>query len=548
MSEETSTRIGLLAEVSGDYFTARLITDNDQQVAEEKLGEGAARSGQVGSYLAIHQAHSKVLVMVERSYRTADRQGQAAHMVRITPVGEFNTNGDFVKGVSQFPNIGDEVHPINFDELSSIFAKRENVEFKVGQLTAFSSVDVHLDASSFFGRHAAILGQSGAGKSWTVTSLLQSALRNMPNAHIVLLDMHGEYCDSEIDGASVKSPFAEHMVRSLNAQQAEFPYWLLTYSELCDLIIDPDDADASLQTSYLRSIVIRLKQEANAHLDLGHITVDSPVYYPINKFVEMIEKSNSETSDFGKKKSPLYGRFSQLLVRIDSLLNDTRYDFFMQPKIRNSTESLAGLMKDIVGRGEPNASITVLDLSAVPFDVAPMVTAQIGRLVYEFNFWNPKCREFPLFLVCEEAHEYIPRLEAPRYREARRVMERISKNGRKYGVGLCVVSQRPADVSETVLAQCSSYICLRISNPDDQKYVRSMVPEAAQSTFAALTSLAKGEAIALGEAIPMPSRFKVDMPNPPPNSTDVDYADKWRGGAVEISVEDVVHNWHKQLR
>jgi hypothetical protein len=486
--------------------------------------------------------------MVERSYRTADRQGQAAHMVRITPVGEFNTNGDFVKGVSQFPNIGDEVHPINFDELSSIFAKRENVEFKVGQLTAFSSVDVHLDASSFFGRHAAILGQSGAGKSWTVTSLLQSALRNMPNAHIVLLDMHGEYCDSEIDGASVKSPFAEHMVRSLNAQQAEFPYWLLTYSELCDLIIDPDDADASLQTSYLRSIVIRLKQEANAHLDLGHITVDSPVYYPINKFVEMIEKSNSETSDFGKKKSPLYGRFSQLLVRIDSLLNDTRYDFFMQPKIRNSTESLAGLMKDIVGRGEPNASITVLDLSAVPFDVAPMVTAQIGRLVYEFNFWNPKCREFPLFLVCEEAHEYIPRLEAPRYREARRVMERISKNGRKYGVGLCVVSQRPADVSETVLAQCSSYICLRISNPDDQKYVRSMVPEAAQSTFAALTSLAKGEAIALGEAIPMPSRFKVDMPNPPPNSTDVDYADKWRGGAVEISVEDVVHNWHKQLR
>lgn len=548
MSEETSTRIGLLAEVSGDYFTARLITDNDQQVAEEKLGESGARSGQVGSYLAIHQTHSKILVMVERSYRTADRQGQAAHMVRITPVGEFNANGDFVKGVSQFPNIGDEVHPVNFDELSSIFAKREDVEFKVGQLTAFNSVDVHLDASSFFGRHAAILGQSGAGKSWTVTSLLQSALRNMPNAHIVLLDMHGEYCDKEIDGASAKSPFPEHMVRSLNAQQAEFPYWLLTYSELCDLIVDPDDEDASLQTSYLRSIVIRLKQEANAHLDLGHITVDSPVYYPIDKFVEMIEKSNSETSDFGKKKSPLYGRFSQLLVRMESLLSDTRYDFFMRPKIRNSTESLAGLMKDIVGRGEPNASITVLDLSAVPFDVAPMVTAQIGRLVYEFNFWNPQCRDFPLFLICEEAHEYIPRLEAPRYREARRAMERISKNGRKYGVGLCVVSQRPADVSETVLAQCNSYICLRISNPDDQEFVRSMVPEAAQGTFAALTSLAKGEAIALGEAVPMPTRFKIDMPNPPPNSTDIDYAGKWRDGAVEISVENVVHNWHKQLR
>jgi hypothetical protein len=177
-----------------------------------------------------------------------------------------------------------------------------------------------------------------------------------------------------------------------------------------------------------------------------------------------------------------------------------------------------------------------------------MVTAQIGRLAYEFNFWNPLCREFPIFLICEEAHEYIPREDIPRYREARRSMERISKNGRKYGVGICVVSQRPHDVSETVLAQCSSYICLRLSNPDDQEYVRSMVPEASRGTFAALTSLSKGEAVALGEAVPMPVRFRVDLPDPPPNSTDVDYAGKWRDGGEEISVEQLVSNWHKQMR
>jgi len=140
----------------------------------------------------------------------------------------------------------------------------------------------------------------------------------------------------------------------------------------------------------------------------------------------------------------------------------------MKPKIRTSTESLTDMMKDLVGLGERKANVTVLDLSAVPFDVVPMVTAQIGRLAYEFNFWNPLCREFPIFLICEEAHEYIPRQENPRFREARRAMERISKNGRKYGVGLCIVSQRPHDVSETVLAQCSSYICLRISNPEDR--------------------------------------------------------------------------------
>jgi len=205
-------------------------------------------------------------------------------------------------------------------------------------------------------------------------------------------------------------------------------------------------------------------------------------------------------------------------------------------------------MQDLVGLGEPKANVTVLDLSGVPFDVVPMVTAQIGRLTFEFNFWNPRCNEFPIFLICEEAHEYIPREDIPRFREARRAIERISKSGRKYGIGLCVVSQRPHEVSETVLAQCSTYICLRITNPDDQEYVRSMVPDIARGTFAALTSLSKGEAVALGEAVPMPVRFKVDMPNPPPNSTDIDYATMWSTGGKGVSVEKLVSNWHKQRR
>ena len=133
----------------------------------------------------------------------------------------------------------------------------------------------------------------------------------------------------------------------------------------------------------------------------------------------------------------------------------------------------------------------------MPIDVTPMVCAQIGRLVYDFNFWNPQCREFPLTLVCEEAHEYIPRGDHPRFKQARRIMERIAKNGRKYGVGLVVVSQRPHDVSETVLAQCGTYVCLRITNPNDQDYVRAMVPDAARGVFTALTSLGPGDVCAI---------------------------------------------------
>ena len=547
MSNASSTRLGLLIDVTVESFTARM-SPEAEDAANKALEGSHASIGQVGSYLSVKQFDLSILVMVERSYRVADKQGQAAHMLRLTPVGEFAANGKFNRGVTHFPTSGAELHTVSTSNLANIFSEHSKIGYQVGRLTSEESIDVFLQASAFFGRHSAILGQSGAGKSWTVTSLIQAALRNMPKAHIILLDMHGEYCDKEVDGVIAHAPFERDKVRSLKASDFEFPYWLLGYAELCELIIDDADDSASIQRSHLRSILIELKRTTNEHLDLGHITVDSPVYYSLEELMEEIQKTNVTTSDFGKTKSPLYGKFDRMLVRLNSLLNDTRYDFLMKPRLRTSTESLADLMRDLVGLGNPNAAVTVLDLSAVPFDVVPMVCAQIGRLAYEFNFWNPLCREFPLFLICEEAHEYIPREGARRYREAKRSMERIAKNGRKYGVGLCVVSQRPHDVSETVLAQCSSFICLRISNPDDQAYVRSMVPEAAKGTFAALTSLSKGEAIALGEAVPMPVRFKVEMPDPPPNSTDVDYSGKWSEGGKSINVENLVRNWHKQIR
>ena len=547
MTNDNNRQIGVVTDVTAELLTAKLYSKRREDVPNS-TGHEHATTGRVGSYLLVKQGESRILAMVERSYQVADRHGQAAYLVRLTPLGEIGEEGEFNRGVSHFPTSGAGLFEVSQDDLHAIFSRHSEVSYKIGRLTSFEDIDVYMDASAFFGRHTAILGQSGSGKSWTVASLIQSAMRSMPETHIILMDMHGEYSDKDVDGVISRSPFDATRVRCLNAQDIEFPYWLLSYSELCELITDPADEYASIQTSVLRSMLIKLKRETNAHLELGHITVDSPVYYSLDDLMEAMQKANVETSDFGKTRSPLFGKFDQVLVRLSSLLNDTRYDFLMKPQTRTSTGSLASLMQDLVGLGEPRANITVLDLSAVPFDVVPMVTAQIGRLAYEFNFWNPLCREFPLYLICEEAHEYIPREDIPRYREARRSMERIAKNGRKYGVGLCVVSQRPHDVSETVLAQCSSYICLRISNPDDQEYVRSMVPEAVRGTFAALTSLSKGEAVALGEAVPMPVRFRVEKPNPPPNSRDVDYARKWRDGGRPISVESLVSNWHRQVR
>lgn len=543
----TSGSIGLLIDVAGDYFTARLDSPGGATAGSGAADVSSASSSRVGTYMKVCGDGRDILVMVERSYLVAGKQGGAVNMAQLTPLGEIDAAGNFNRGLSQYPSCGAEVQFIDQDSLNSIFSAYGDAEFRVGHLTSEDAIDIHLDASAFFGRHAAILGQSGSGKSWTVTSLIQATLRCMPKAHIILLDMHGEYGDKQLEGLVAHAPFPSHLVRSFKAEDLEFPYWLLSFSEFCELLVNPGDEHASTQTAFLRNTMISHRKAANEHLDLGHITVDSPLYYSLEELAREIEDANEATTDFGKTRLPTYGQFDQLLVRLGSLLNDNRYDFLMRPKYRNSSESLPELMMDLVGLGNPRASVSVIDLSAVPYDVVPMVAAQIGRLAYEFNFWNVHCREFPLFLVCEEAHEYIPREDIPRYREARRSMERIAKNGRKYGVGLCVVSQRPHDVSETVLAQCGSFICMRLSNPEDQEYVRSMVPEAARGTFAALTSLAKGEAVALGEAVPMPVRFRVDMPDPPPNSTDIEYAEKWRLDTV-IDVNRLVNNWHAQER
>lgn len=190
----------------------------------------------------------------------------------------------------------------------------------------------------------------------------------------------------------------------------------------------------------------------------------------------------------------------------------------------------------------------MIDLSSVTFDVRPTVAAQIARLAFEFNYWNPRYREFPIHFMCEEAHAYIPRASESQYTGSRKSMERIAKEGRKYGVGLAVVSQRPNEVSETVLAQCGTFICLRITNPDYQAYVRSLVPESEGDLVAVLTGLARGEALVLGEAVPLPTRLQFDKSNPSPNSDDIDYYTQWRDGPTDLDVDEIVKRWRCQER
>lgn len=547
MKHDKNSILGHLVEITHEYFVANLELDLESLSSDKMIGMDKVRIGQVDSYLMVKQSDTKILCMVESMWSETTPGGQEVYKVRLTPLGEFNSNGQFGRGINHFPTVGAELQIVSNWNLERIFSDFSEVYYKVGKLSSFESIDVYLDASKFFGRHAAILGQTGSGKSWTVTSLIQSALRFMPNAHIIIMDLHGEYGHKKTDKI-LSSPFPSNKVRCLDALDLEMPYWLLTYANLAEIFISPDDIHSSVQLAFLRGALNELRIDANKNSVLGQITVDSPVYFSLEDLRDKFIAANEATDDFGRTKGPLYGKFDQLLVRMHSLMNDGRYDFMLKPKIRTNTASLVDLMRDFVGLGNPKANVTVLNLSAVPFDVAPTVTALIGRLAFEFNFWNPKCLEFPIWLVCEEAQEYIPRDSDTRFKESRRIMELIAKAGRKYGVGLCVISQRPKDVSETVLAQCGTFLCMRISNPDDQEYLRAMVPDAARGTFSSLTSLGRGEVVAMGAAVPMPVRFHMNKPNPAPHSQDVDFGEKWSKGGEDIDVEQLVSNWHQQIR
>ncbi|MDH3900871.1 MAG: ATP-binding protein, partial [Gammaproteobacteria bacterium] len=512
--------------------------------------------GQPGSYVAITQGSIRILAMVsamtetntgEFSESLTGRTNGKQRTVALIPLGEINTGGLFESGVKHYPVAGAEVHAVSDDDIRSIFVKFRAQGYSVGTLSNDSSLDVCLDPAALFGRHCAILGQSGAGKSWAVTNLLQRAVKVMPRSHIILLDLHGEYAWKDRDGKQHYA-FDENVVRHIDARDLEMPYWLMTFGELVDLFIDRTDENASVQIAFLRDSVHDLRNKANKDLGIGTLSVDSPVYFPLDTLYEYFDEANKMTTNFGKEKGPLAGQFDQFLMRLESRMNDVRYDFMLKPKHRTSSDTLGDLLRDFVGLGDPKRPITVIDLSTVPFDVRPTVSAQVGRLAFEFNYWNPQYRDFPLLLVCEEAHAYIPRDNDPRYEGTRQSMQRIAKEGRKYGVGLAVVSQRPHELSETVLAQCSTFICLRLTNPDDQAYVRNLVPEAEHDLIDVLASLGRGEALTMGQAAPLPTRVQFYKPDPVPNSSDVDFYQQWISGPEDLDVEDIVDRWRRQDR
>ena len=547
--------IGHLVEVKGNRLSAVLRSNLPENMTMTADGVDYV-VGQMGSYVSIHGRDHIVGIVtgfLEREEALTTQEVEEAkkeehiplspsrHRLSISPVGTIDSKGKFSRGVARYPTVGDSVHILSRDEINVIFERYVSGQYQVGHLSAFPELPVYLDVTALYGRHLAVLGQTGSGKSWALASLLQKAMHLMTNTHIILLDIHGEY----------RNTFDKWNGRLLSATELEIPYWLLTFQELIDLCVDRSEHEAPNQIAYFQNEVLEAKIRAAKKEKLGNlrITVDTPVYFSFEEVLTAIRHENEKMVEGqrGPKKGELHGIFSHLLMRLESKLNDRRYNFLLQPSKRTSSSSMSPLLKEIIGIGRPKAPITVIDLSTAPFDVRPTVVALLSRLIFEFNYWNPFYTRFPILLAIEEAHTVVPR-GGGAFDGARRQAEKIAKEGRKYGVGLVVISQRPSEVSETVLAQCGNFICLRLTNPDDQAYVRKLVPESEEGLMDTLAGLRRGEALALGEAAPLPTRMTLDIPSPGPRSDDVDFRKEWSNDLTDLDVDMIVTRWREQER
>lgn len=529
-------KIGVVVAVNAGSI--EILLDKSITSLVKELGGKPYIIGQVGTYVLIPIAKLVVLAMVNDCRKidiTQNGTSELRYVLSASLVGTVK-NGKYERGVSIVPPVDAPVFLAEDSDLNVAFSIYRNHGFSVGALSLFEKERAYLDPNKFFGKHISILGSSGSGKSCTVSSVLQK-IAPLPDTNVVIIDLHNEY----------KKAFPENC-RYLDIAQLEIPFWLMSFEELVEIFVDPMDENAGSQITVLKDLIVESKKGQNPRL-ADILTIDTPVYFDLAEVRAKIQYLDTERISGlgaqGAKEGPFYAKFSRFIVRLDSKMNDPRYAFMFKPQKFSDSTKLVEFLEDLFGR-YGNQKVTILDLSGVPFDIVNTIVAVMARLCFEFNFWNAQRRDFPILLVCEEAHNYLP--SQGEARAARRTVERIAKEGRKYGVSLMVVSQRPAEVSETILSQCNNFVILRLTNPIDQNYVKRLMPDTFGSLVDLLPTLRQGEALVVGEAIPMPLRVQIDFPSPEPDSADIRFFEKWKKSEEQTDIARVVQRWWTQER
>ncbi len=551
---------------------------------------------------------TKFVIGIIENYRIKDEDNgdeetestQPSFVLEVKLTGTLEINGSestFERGghgIPLPPNNG--IALLSEEELSSIFTTRikENEQFHFSKLTT-NDLKVPVNGNKFFNKHFAIVGSTGSGKSHTVAKVLQQAVNSknsgytgLNNSHIVIFDIHGEY----------EQAFPEANV--LNATNLTLPYWMLNGDELEQLFLDTGDRNNYNQSSVLRKVITENKKKHNSDIDKIHF--DSPLKFDIQEVYNCLfniqtETVNSKASDrymivgecgsykngestksedgvelspqqriekYFESKLQFYpsksqsvtsgtyadGTLDKFIERLENKLQNTRLEFLFGEKSRDI--SFEETVKQFIGyENSKESNVTIINLGGIPFEVLSITVSLISRILFNFGFFfskllsNGQKAETPLLLLYEEAHIYVPKSDLLKYRSSKLAIERIAKEGRKYGVTLGIVSQRPSEISETIFSQCNNFIAMRLTNPEDQNYVKRLLPDTLGNLTETLPTLQSGEALLIGESITLPSLVKIDRCDPEPKSSDIEYFEIWKEQWKNVDFNKILAEWKK---
>ncbi|MCS6561369.1 MULTISPECIES: ATP-binding protein [Curtobacterium] len=491
-------------------------------------------------------------------------------LLRVVLLGTYRTvdgakKNTFKRGADSYPMVESLCWVLegeNLQKLMGLLTQQLEPEkqLQLGTFVADRSAKAVADGDRLFQRHAALLGSTGSGKSWSVALILERA-NTLPFPNLIVFDMHGEYAPLTEGEEAVALGLRIAGPGDLGKAGAEgdgalfLPWWLLNQEETQALLLDRSEFNAPNQAARLIHHIRELKQErlvaANKTELAARFTVDSPLPFSLDDLIDRLDQDDKGTvpgANAKDKAGPFNGKLTRLVERMRARTQDRRYGFMFSPPAEASEyDWLSQLAKKLLGTGR---GIKVIDFSEVPSDVLPIVVGVLARVLYEIHFWTAEEKRTPVTLVCDEAHLYLP--VGPADIAAQRALdsfERIAKEGRKYGISLLVVSQRPSDVSHTVLSQCNNFIVLRLTNDQDQAVIRRLMPDSMEGLTAALPLLDVGEALLLGDALVLPTRIRLDPPKVKPISATKNFWTDWANLAVEDDdIEAAVEAMRRQSR
>ena len=516
----------------------------DEQLAELK----------VGSYLEISDDKSCKLIAIIESYLIeANEEGKRKYIIEANPLGTI-IGEKFTRGGDSLTIPPTSVQPAKHDDIEKIYQTsiEDEEKFCFSKLAQDEKINVPVNGNKFFNKHFAIVGSTGSGKSHTVAKILQEAISSkdgeykcLNNSHIILFDIHNEYQKA--------FPNANH----IGIKDLILPYWLLNSEELEELFLDTEVNDHNQRNIFKEAIIREKKKSCSNEPDRDKIHYDSPLFFDIQEVLKFSQQKNQEMvpgANGKEKQGSLFGKLTNFVSRLENKLQDKRMNFLLGEESKEI--SFEDTIKQFIGyetkKNRKSANITIIDLGGIPFEVLSITVSLISRIIFEYGYFYKKLLdeeskdcETPLVLIYEEAHKYVPKSDLVRYRASKMAIERIAKEGRKYGVTLGIVSQRPSEISETIFSQCNNFIAMRLTNPDDQNYVKRLLPDTLGNLTDSMPSMQSGEALIIGESIIMPSIIKIDKCSPEPSSNDIEYLKIWKEKWKNVNFENIVNEWKR---